>query len=124
VLQLEIDIYEKNGYHIFRFKEDIGLGTDLAGLKAIIEKYLDQGTRSVAIAFTQSSYLYTKSIAVLIACSEMIKDAGGQLAIIEANSDIMDILSVIDFDKVIKIFATENDLAPDAVSHSPASQKI
>jgi anti-anti-sigma regulatory factor len=119
---MELDIYEKNGYHIFRFKEDIGLGTDLAGLKAVIEKYLDQGARSVAIAFTQSSYLYTKSIAVLIACSEMIKDAGGRLAIIEANSDIMDILSVIDFDKVIRIFNTENDLAPEAVSPSHVSQ--
>jgi hypothetical protein len=52
----------------------------------------------------------------------MIKDAGGRLAIIEANSDIMDILSVIDFDKVIRIFNTENDLAPDAVSRPHVSQ--
>jgi anti-anti-sigma regulatory factor len=119
---MELDIYEKNGYHVFRFKEDVGLGTDLAGLKAVIEKYLTRGTRSVAIAFTQSSYLYTKSISVLIACSEMIKDAGGHLAIIEANRDILDILSVIDFDKVIKIFASENELAPDPVSSFPVSK--
>ena len=113
---MELEIYKKNGYLIFRLKEDIGLSSDLTGLKAVIEQHLAKGARAIAIAFTPSSYLYTKSIAVLIACSEMIKDAGGHLAIIEANRDILDILSVIDFDKVIKIVAEENDLIPDLVS--------
>ena len=121
MLPLEIDVYKKNGYLVFRFKEDVGLSSDLSGLKAVIEHHLAKGARSIAIAFTQSSYLYTKSIAVLIACSEMIKDAGGHLAIIEANRDILDILSVIDFDKVIKIVAAENDLVPGGVSPSPVS---
>jgi anti-anti-sigma factor len=121
LLPMELDIYKKNGYLVFRLKEDVGLNSDLAGLKAVIEHHLAKGARAIAIAFTQSSYLYTRSIAVLIACSEMIKDVGGHLAIIEANRDILDILSVIDFDKVIKIVAAENDLVPRGVSPSPVS---
>ena len=118
---MKFDIYKKNGHLVIRLKEDVGLNSDLNALKAVIEQHLTTGARSIAIAFTQSSYLYTKSISVLIACSEMIKDAGGRLSIIEANRDIQDILSVIDFDKVIKIFAGENDLVPDAVSTPSAS---
>jgi hypothetical protein len=120
---MELDIYKKNGYLVFRIKEDVGLNSDLYDLKAVIEQHLVKGARSIAIAFTKSSYLYTKSIAVLIACSEMIKDAGGHLAIIEANRDILDILSVIDFDKMIKIFEKENDLVPDDVPSPPVSRK-
>lgn len=52
----------------------------------------------------------SRSIAVLIACLEMIKDAGGHLAIVEANSDILDILTVIDFDRMIRIAASEEEL--------------
>jgi anti-anti-sigma regulatory factor len=79
------------------------------------------GARAIAIAFTQASYLYTKSIAALIACSEMIKDVGGHLAIIEANRDILDILAVIDFDKMILIVDSEPDLAAASVSSSSGS---
>ncbi|HUI90647.1 MAG TPA: STAS domain-containing protein [Chitinivibrionales bacterium] len=117
---MKLEVYKKNGYLVIRLKEDVGLNSDLTGLKSVIEQRLAQGARLIAIAFTPSSYLYTKSISVLIACSELIKDAGGRLAIVEANRDILDILSVIDFDKVIKIFADENDLVSDTVS-APSS---
>jgi anti-anti-sigma regulatory factor len=113
---MEIDIYKKGSYHVFRMREDVGINTDLSELKQRIQKSLLEGTRNVALAFTKDSYLYTKSIATLIACSEMIKDYGGKLAIIEANRDILDILSVIDFDRLIKIVATENDLLSEPVA--------
>jgi hypothetical protein len=108
---MDIDIYKKGKYQVLRLKEDVGLNTDLVELKSVIEQQLAQGITYIAIAFTQQSYLYTKSIAVLISCSEIIKDASGHLAIIEANKDILDILSVIDFDKMISMFATEAELA-------------
>jgi anti-anti-sigma factor len=107
---MNIDVYKKGAYLVFRIQEDVGLSTELSDLRKRIEQELSAGARDVAIAFTQSSYLYTKSIAVLIACSEMIKDAGGHLAIVEANKDILDILSVIDFDKMIRIYGAEQEL--------------
>jgi anti-anti-sigma factor len=107
---MNIDIYKKGKYQILRVKEDVGLNTELSELKSVIEKQLAGGNLFIALAFTQQSYLYTKSIAVLISCSELIKDAGGHLAIIEANRDILDILSVIDFDKMISLHASEADL--------------
>jgi anti-anti-sigma regulatory factor len=107
---MNIDIYKKGKYQVLRLKEDVGLNTDLGELKSAIEYQLSHCATSIALAFTQQSYLYTKSIAVLISCSEIIKDAGGHLAIIEANRDIMDILSVIDFDKMISMYSTEAEL--------------
>jgi hypothetical protein len=107
---MKIDIYQKASYLVLRLKEDVGLNSDLGELKSCIEQQLSKGATYIAIAFTPQSYLYTKSIAVLISCSEIIKDAGGHLAIIEANGDILDILSVIDFDKMISLFKTEEEL--------------
>lgn len=108
---MNISTYKKGDYTVFRILEDVGLSTDLTELRKSIERELASGARNVAIAFTHSSYLYTRSIAVLIACSEMIKDSGGHLAIVEANKDILDILSVIDFDKMIRIVPAEEELA-------------
>jgi anti-anti-sigma factor len=107
---MKCDIYKKGGYLVFRLKEDIGLNSDLTPFKTLVEQHLAEGVRNIALAFTSESYLYTKAIAVLIACSEMVKDAGGHLAFVEANKDILDILSVIDFDKMIKIFNSEEEL--------------
>jgi anti-anti-sigma factor len=107
---MKFNIYNKNAYTIFRFLEDVGINTDLAELKVLIEEHLQKGNKNIAIAFTKNSYLYTKSIAILIACSEMVREAGGSLAIIEPNEDIVDILAVIDFDKIIKIFSSEEEL--------------
>ncbi len=107
---MDIEIYKKGNYQVLRLKEDVGLSTDLEELRTVIEHQIAQGNSRIAIVFTQQSYLYTRSIAVLISCSEIIKDAGGHLAIIEPNSDITDILSVIDFDKMIGMYASEADL--------------
>jgi anti-anti-sigma factor len=115
---MEIDIYTKGKYRVLRLKEDVGLNTDLKELKSCIEGQLSQGKTCIALAFTQQSYLYTKSIAVLISCSEIIKDAGGHLAVIEANRDILDILSVIDFDKMISLYKTEEELVSSPSSSS------
>ncbi|HMD69207.1 MAG TPA: STAS domain-containing protein [Chitinivibrionales bacterium] len=107
---MDIDSYKKGDYTVFRFREDVVLNSDLADLKKRIERHLAEGATNIAIAFTRSSYLYTRSIAMLIACLEMIKDAGGHLAIVEANNDILDILTVIDFDRMIRIVGSEEEL--------------
>jgi len=107
---MRIDIYQKNIYHIFRIQEDVGLHSDLSELKQQIDRKLLEGARHIVVSFTKNSYLYTRSIAVLIACLESIKDHDGSLAIMEANKDIFDILSVIDFDKMIKIVKSESEL--------------
>jgi hypothetical protein len=107
---MNITIYKKGKYQLLRIVDDVGLNTDLSELKSAIEDQLSHGETMIAVAFTPQSYLYTKSIAVLISCSEIIKEAGGHLAIVEANRDILDIFSVIDFDKMIKICKNEEDL--------------
>jgi anti-anti-sigma regulatory factor len=115
---MEMEIYKKGTYTVLRIKEDVGLHTDLGVLKSVIEKQVAKGEQNIAVAFTQQSYLYTKSIAVLISCSEIIKDANGHLAILEANNDILDIMAVIDFDKMIILYKSEEDLVAGITSNT------
>ena len=113
---MRITIYPINIYLVFRIQEDVGLHSDLSELKQQIDHKLSTGTQHIVIAFTPNSYLYTRSIAVLISCLESIKDHNGSLAIMEANNDILDILSIIDFDKMIKIVKSESELGDTKVT--------
>jgi anti-anti-sigma factor len=107
-----IESYHQHGYQILSIKEDLTISSDLSELKALVQGYMQKGITDIAFSFTEASYLYTKSISVLVQCLEAIRDRGGTMAIIHPNDDIVDILDTLDFDKIIKIFPTEQDMVP------------
>lgn len=107
---MELDIKQKDKYLILRVQEDLTINSDISILKTVVKEQLQNGQSHIVFAFTKHSYFYTKAIAVLIGCSELIKEKGGTLSIIEANDDIHDILSLIDLDKEIRVFNSEKEL--------------
>jgi anti-anti-sigma factor len=107
---MNIETHQKGDYYVFKFKEDIGLGSDLSVLKPMIEEKIGIGITNIALAFTKGSYLYTRSIATLVVCFEMIKEHNGQLALISPNKSIQDILGIIDFPKIIRVCKSEEEL--------------
>lgn len=57
--------------------------------------------------------MYTRSIAMLIACFERIKEYKGRIAIIDANPNIMGVLGVlnlIDRNSIVAVYNSEEDL--------------
>jgi hypothetical protein len=107
---MNIETYQKGDYCIFKFKDDIGLGSDLSALKNMFEEKISSGTNNFAIAFTKDSYLYTRSIATLVVCFEMVKEHNGQMALISPNKSIRDILAIIDLPKLIQVCHSEEEL--------------
>ncbi|MBD3420013.1 MAG: STAS domain-containing protein [Chitinivibrionales bacterium] len=99
-----------NNYLVLKIKEDLGLNSDLTELKNIITEYVDEGITKIALEFTQDSYLYTKSIAILVQCCESIREKNGTMALINPNEDIIDILETINFDSLIQICDSEEKL--------------
>jgi anti-anti-sigma factor len=98
-------------YRVFSIEEDLGLSSSISQLKDQIAAALERGVRDVALRFSRNSYLSTRTIATLVNCFEDVKDRGGRLAIVDPNEDIVEILSMIDFDKVVSFFPTEELLA-------------
>ena len=105
-----IEAGDKGSYKVLRIKEDLSVNSDLTELRSIVNDYIAKGSKDFAFSFTKNSFLYTRSIAVLITCSELIKENNGRIAIIEANDDILDLLNLIDFDSMIKVYPNEEDL--------------
>ncbi len=107
---MDISTSQVGSYRLFSLEENLSLNSDISKLKELIYHALDEGIRSIALRFTEHSYLSTRTIAVLVTCFEEVKDRGGRLAIINPNEDILDVLGMIDLDRVVDYYPSENML--------------
>jgi hypothetical protein len=101
---------QKGPYVVFRILEDINLNSDITPLTILVEQNLQMGKKHIAFTFGQNSFLYTRHIAVLVKCLEMLREESGSLAIVHPNRDIMDVLALIDPEHLIVKAETEDDL--------------
>ena len=102
--------YSKGQFHVVKIKDVLNLTSQIDELEDIISKLLEKNIINIAVHFTDGSYLCSSSGAILIRCWEKIKEHNGFLALVNVNQDIRDFLKIIDFDSLIKIFASENEL--------------
>lgn len=100
---MHIEISDYSAVKVLQVSEDLDINSDITELRFVVEQQLQLGNLHFAFSFTKNSYLYTRSIAILISCAEMIKEQHGTLAIVNANEDILDLINLIDFDKVINV---------------------
>jgi anti-anti-sigma factor len=100
----------RRGYQILKIDENLTLNSDITDLRTIVEDYVQKGPINIALEFTKDSYLYTKSIAVLVQCLETIQEHGGRMAVIAPNRDIVDVLETIGFINLVKIYGSEEDV--------------
>ena len=107
---MEYESYTKDQFHIIKIIDILNLTSKIDDLEGIVNKLLEQNKIKIAINFAEGSYLCSSSGAVLIRCWESIKDHGGILALINVNQDILDFLNIIDFDSLIKICNSEEEL--------------
>ncbi len=100
----------QNGYRILDIQDHIGIYTDLSDLITHVEQALQNNETSIALCFTEDSYLFSNSIRIIMQCFEMIKDREGTLALIHPNEDILSTFRVLDLDKIINIFPSSAEL--------------
>jgi anti-anti-sigma regulatory factor len=104
------ETYQKGKYQIISINEVLHLTSNITELETIIGNLLDNNALHIALRFMDGSYLCSQTGAVIVRCWEAIKDRGGTLSLINVNRDIHDFLAVIDFDSLIKIFKSEEEL--------------
>jgi anti-anti-sigma factor len=85
---------------------------DLSELEQLILDYLTKGIRDIAVNFVNKSYIYSGELRVLLHCYKLVQEHGGSLCIIEPNKAVYDVLVVLNIDKLIKVYASEDDLLP------------
>ncbi len=108
---MKIDINTHGGFQIVRIEEELEIITDLSELKFLIDGYISVGKRKIAVSFSDTSYIYSGAIAVLMNCHNALAEYDdGELCILEPNKDIRSIFSVLNIDKVLTIYDSVDDL--------------
>ncbi|MCU0608420.1 MAG: STAS domain-containing protein [Chitinispirillaceae bacterium] len=110
---MNIDLSSDGGYQIIKIQDDLSVIAELSELRYLIEGYLAEGRKNIAISFAGTSYIYSGAIAVLIDCYKRIHAAEGTLCIIESNPQIVSVFRTLHIDKVIPIYPSFEDI-PEA----------
>jgi anti-sigma B factor antagonist len=109
-MAMNISISVNSGYQIITVEDELNIISELSELRFLIEGYISDGKNSIAVRFTNASYIYSGAIAVLIDCYKKIKNVGGDLCIIEGNPQIIDIFRMLNIDRVIHIYKSVEEL--------------
>lgn len=105
------EIYKRGSYQVIAINEVLCLTSDLNELEDIVNDFLGKGLINIAISFADDSYLHSATGSIILHCWQNIKDKNGNLALINVNKEIRDFLAIIDFDSLIGIYDTDEELA-------------
>jgi hypothetical protein len=111
-----IEVTHRDPYVVFRVKEALETNSSLNELYTLIKGYLKNNNLHFAVGFSKNSFFYSKTIAGMILCVELIKSSGGSFSIIEVNHEIADVVTSIDTDNFISTFQTEEELISKSVT--------
>lgn len=86
---------------------------ELEELRHLIKGYIEQGSKYIAIRFSDATYLYSGAIAVLISCFKILKDVQGHLCLLEPKNEMINLLRQMGIDRLIPLYATFDNLPAD-----------
>ncbi|MBD3390663.1 MAG: hypothetical protein GF418_01445 [Chitinivibrionales bacterium] len=108
---MKIESLVQHGYEIFRVQQESDDDTDFSSVEARVAQSLDDGSRKIAISLSINAYPYSKLISVLVRCNKLAEDHGGTLAVVQPNTDFLDIIKRTKLDQVFTVVPAEADLA-------------
>jgi anti-anti-sigma factor len=110
---MDIGGRESNKYHVIDVVGKIDRLKDSIILKSYINTLLEKNTLKIALNLSQVTYLDSGALNVLIYCHNTLKRRDGILVIIEPNEYVKDVLDVVGLNKLVKIYATEEEFEND-----------
>jgi anti-anti-sigma factor len=109
---MNIETYNSGIFRILKISEQIVI-EDLQELKLLIDGYIEQDEKYIAVNFCEASYLFSGAIGILVSIYKSLRDRAGELCLIEPKSDILELLKTMGIDSLIPIFGSETDLPTD-----------
>lgn len=105
-------VVTKGNWHIVRVKEEIGWETDNSWLEGLVADLCRKDGRNVALALDKKSYLHSKIVALLVACSKAVRGLGHEFGLLEPTPHVKSTLKAMKLlDAVVKVYESEADLA-------------
>lgn len=107
---MKLKFSSKGTYKVITIFDPLKIISDLTELRTIVEKYLQKNEKYIAIDFSDTSYLYSGAVSVLITCYRKIKEQGGNLCIIKPHKKILELMMQMNIDNLIDIYHSKEDL--------------
>ncbi len=109
---MKIEFYSSGVYKVLKIS-DYEVISHLEELQLLIDGYLAEKEKHIAISFSNASYLYSGAVAALVSCLKKLKDADGDMCILEPNGEIYELLSQMGISQIMPIYTSESEL-PDS----------
>ncbi len=107
---MKIESYKRGEFQILKISTDEDTVSELSELQDLIYGYVDRGQISIAVSFTNATYIYSGAVRVLINCHKLVAGKGGRLCIIEPDPSLFDVLELLNIDRVIHVYVSEEYL--------------
>jgi anti-anti-sigma factor len=106
---MEIGGNEKGAFFIVDIVGKIDRLKDSIILKSYVNTIMDKGTKNIAINLSEVTYLDSGALNVLIYCHNVLNKKGGELALMQPNEYVKDVLDVVGLNKLVKIYSTREE---------------
>jgi len=103
----------EGGFHIVDVIGKVDRLKDSMALRSYVTMLTERGITRIAINMADVTYLDSGALNVLIFCRNALETCGGRLFIISPNEYVSDVLTVVGFDRLIKIYSSEEEFLDD-----------
>ncbi|MGE5671093.1 MAG: STAS domain-containing protein [Fibrobacterota bacterium] len=113
---MKIELYSSGVYKVLKIS-DYEIISHLEELRYLVDGYLAEKEKHIAISFSNTSYLYSGAVAALVSCLKKLKDADGDMCILEPNGEIYELLSQMGISQIMPIYTSESELPDSSMLH-------
>jgi anti-anti-sigma regulatory factor len=109
-----IEVCDIGAFRVVRVMDDLGNDSNLEDLKAAVREQMDNHAQNIALSFTRRTYFFSRLIAVMVQFLGFVKERNGIFAIVHADPNMRNMLTLVGIDKLIRAFADEQQLESSA----------
>jgi hypothetical protein len=100
----------EHGYLILEPEENLSAKSDIGELVPLVKRALQKGTMHIAVSLKPGSFLFSKTIGVLVQCAELLRGKGGKLAIVSQSSYLSMCIKSLKLDQLVRLCSSEREL--------------
>lgn len=108
VVGLHIHEHEMNGVKVLRLEGRLDAVSSSA-LEKQLSTYYQGHPKGIVLDFTKVEYLSSAGMRVMLSATKKFKNQGGILALCALHDDVMEIIRLAGFEKLLSIHSLEKD---------------
>ena len=105
---LTFETEEQDGKLIFRLNGRLD-ATSSPNLESKLNEEIESGHKQILLDFGNIDYLSSAGMRLLLSATRRLSGAGGKLALCSIGDDVMEIIKVAGFERILNIYATEQE---------------